>query len=72
MISRIQLQGVKIDFPDWLRKKDFKETDIVEWMEYQFGLNSSICKNNPLANLDLNDCKVTIDKFLLDGKEINL
>ena len=68
-MEKLKLEGVKIEFPVQLR---INEADIVEWLEFKIGMSSSMHMANPLSDYELSDCSITIDKCLLNDREIKM
>lgn len=68
-MDKLKLEGVKIELPVGLR---INEADIVEWLEFKIGMSSSIHMANPLSDYELSDCSISIDKCLLNDREIKL
>ena len=68
-MAKLKLEGVKIEFPVDLR---INEADIVEWLEFRIGISSSMHMANPLSDYELSDCNISIDKCLLNDREIKL
>ena len=66
-MSKLSLNNVKIKFPE-----DFigypTDIELVEWLEYELGSDSTIKKSNPLSQIELKDCIVTIGEAKIDGK----
>lgn len=68
-MAKLKLEGVKIEFPVDLR---INEADIVEWLEFRIGISSSILMANPLSEYELSDVIISIEKCLLNDREIKL
>ena len=68
-MAKLKLEGVKIEFPVDLR---INEADIVEWLEFRISISSSIHKANPLSEYELSDVNISIEKCLLNDREIKL
>ena len=68
-MAKLKLEGVKIEFPVDLI---INEVDIVEWLEFRIGISSSIHKANPLSEYELSDVNISIEKCLLNDREIKL
>ena len=66
-MSKLNLKDVKIELPNYFSGKP-DEVDIVEWLEYRFGARSDIRITNPLCNLELNDCNISVGEAKIDGK----
>ncbi len=66
-MSKLQLNNVKIDLPQGF-DKDFDEVDLVEWLEWELGARSDIRLNNPLHDIELSDCNVSVGEAKIDGK----
>jgi len=66
-MSKLNLKDVKIELP-----KDFTgkptNVDVVEWLEYRLGARYDIKFSNPLFEIELNDCQVSVGKAMIDGK----
>jgi hypothetical protein len=66
-MAKLNLKDVKIELP-----KEFNgnpdDVDIVEWLEYKFGARSDIRIANPLCNLELSDCNISVGEAKIDGK----
>jgi hypothetical protein len=66
-MSKLNLKDVKIEMP-----KEFNgnpdDVDIVEWLEYRFGARSDIRIANPLLNIELSDCIISVGEAKIDGK----
>ena len=67
--TQLKLEGVKIEFPLDLR---INEADIVEWLEFRIGISSSMYTANPLSDYELSDVNISIEKCLLNDREIKL
>lgn len=67
MEARLSLKDVKIKMP-----KDFNgspnDLDIVEWLEYRFGARCDIRLSNPLYEVELNDCDISIGEAKINDK----
>lgn len=68
-MAKLKLEGVKIEFPVDLR---INEADIVEWLEFRIGISSSMHMANPLSDYELSDVNISIEKCLLNDREIKL
>ena len=66
-MSKLNLKDVKIELPNYFNGKP-DEVDIVEWLEYRFGARSDIRIANPLYNLELSDCTISVGEDKIDGK----
>lgn len=68
-MAKLKLEGVKIEFPVDLR---INEADIVEWLEFRIGISSLMHMANPLSDYELSDVNISIEKCLLNDREIKL
>lgn len=66
-MSKLNLKDVKIEMP-----KDFNgnpdDAEVVEWLEYRLGARSDIKLSNPLCDVELSDCVVSVGEAKIDGK----
>lgn len=58
-MSKLNLKDVKIELPKYFNGNP-DDVDIVEWLEYRFGARSDIRISNPLCNLELSDCVISV------------
>ena len=68
-MQKLKLKDVKIEFPTNLR---INEADIIEWLEFRIGISSSIHMANPLSDYELSDVNISIEKCLLNDREIKM
>lgn len=66
-MSKLNLKDVKIELPKHFNGNP-DDVDIVEWLEYRFGARSDIRIANPLCNLELSDCIISVGEAKIDGK----
>jgi len=66
-MSKLSLKDLKIEMPLWF-KGNPTENDLVEWLEYELGARADIKLSNPLQEIEIKDCKVSIGETKLDGK----
>ena len=66
-MSKFNLKDLKIEIP-----KDFignpTDLDVVEWLEFRFGARNDIRLSNPLHEVELNDCQISVGRAMIDGK----
>jgi len=66
-MSKLNLKDVKIEMP-----KDFNgnpnDAEVVEWLEYRLGARSDIRLSNPLCDVEISDCVVSVGEAKIDGK----
>ena len=66
-MSKFNLKDVKIELPKYFNGNP-DDVDVIEWLEYCFGARSDIRIANPLYNLELSDCVISIGEAKIDGK----
>ncbi len=66
-MAKINLKSVKITFPE-----DFESTptdsEVVEWLEFELGARGDLSLSNPLVDLELKDCDVSVGDATVDNK----
>ncbi len=70
-MPKLTIKNLKITFPKSLQV-DPNEAEFVEWMEWELGLRHDIKVSNPLSEIELKDCGVSADEWIIDGKPIKL
>jgi hypothetical protein len=68
-MTHLSLKNVKIELPNYFNGNP-DEVDIVEWLEYRLGARSDIRIANPLCDLELSDCIISVSEAKIDGKVI--
>ena len=66
-MATLTLKDVKIEIPNYFTIKP-TDSDIVEWLEYNLGDRSDIKLLNPLIELELSDCKISVGNANINGK----
>jgi len=64
-MSKLNLKDVKIEMPKYFNGKPC-DVDIVEWLEYRFGARNDIRIANPLYNVELSDCVISVGEAKID------
>lgn len=66
-MAQLNLKDLKIELPKHFSGNP-DDVDFVEWLEYCLGARSDIRIANPLFNLELSDCNISIGEAKIDGK----
>lgn len=64
-MAKLSLKDVKIQLPADFATA-FTEADLIEWLEWELGARFDIKQTNPLYEIELHDCKVTIGESKID------
>lgn len=68
-MSKLKINDLKIQLPSDFNG-DFDDAQFVEWIEWELGKRFDIKMTNPLIDISLKDCEVSIGSALLNDKPI--
>lgn len=68
-MSDIILKDLQINFPEDFTGKPTR-LEIVEWLEFELGQNSSLLRSNPLSRIEISDCEIDIKGATINGQAI--
>ena len=66
-MAKLTLKDVKIELPKHFTFNP-TDVDIVEWLDYRFGSRCDVRLSNPLHELELSDCQISVGNASIDGK----
>jgi hypothetical protein len=70
-MAKLNLKDFKIEFPMDYEGNHTNE-QLIEWLKFEFGISTFIPMDNPLSEIDLESCKVSVGYATLDGEPIVL
>jgi hypothetical protein len=70
-MAKLNLKDFKIEFPMYYEGNHTNE-QLIEWLKFEFAISSFIPTDNPLSEIELESCKVSIGSATLDGEPIVL
>ena len=66
-MAKLNLKDVEIEMPIGFNGNP-NDAEVVEWLEYRLGARNDIRLSNPLCDIEISDCVISVGEAKIDGK----